>query len=322
MAVVTNQPVQMSYFIRDISGAVAAYNRIRWYRSTTEGGLYQARTAVAAQSAVLVGSSESPHQANGKTLSFRVNGVSDVTVAFVGADPITTATVASEINSATPLVVAADDGNGHLQLTSATTGTGASIEILSGDANPFLGFVEGDGATGLDGDTVLVAGTHEYFYTDYNSDRDYWYRVEFYNTATAATSGLGVAFPANLADSIPRSQTIVGSIRLADLSGYPVPNRKITMFNVGMPNSRQVTGDPTLWGVARQYAQITTDRNGYAEYRFLRGITIDINIEGGVTRRITVPTTGDAFDLLDPALVSSDEFGIQEPNIPFAMRTT
>jgi hypothetical protein len=262
-----------------------------------------------------------PHEVNGRTLLIRVNGVTEVSVTFTTPDPASTADIASEINGATALVVASDE-DGVLRLTTAITGSNASIEILDGDANPFLGWEEQDGAIGLDSDTVLVAGTHQYFYTDQNSDRDYWYRVEFINSSTLDSSGLGVPVPANLADQVPRSQTIVGSIRLADLGGYPVPNRKITFFNVGVPNALEVDGEPTRWGVARQYGQIQTDRNGYAEFRFLRGTTIDMNIEGGFTRRITVPSSGDAFDLLDPSLVETDEYGIQEPDIPFAIRTT
>ncbi len=323
MTIVTNQPVQVSYFVRDIAGAVVTYNRLRWHLSRTgPNGLYEARTGPAALPAVLDSPNAEPHQLSGKEIKFRVNGATVVSVVVAAADPVSTADLITEITAATALVTPTDPGDGTLRLTTVTTGTGASIEILDGDANPFLGWAEGDGATGIDTDTVLVAGTHEYFYTDDNSDRDYWYRIEFLHSTSGDTSGLGVPFPANLTDSIPKSQTIVGTIRLADQTGCPVQCRKVTFYNVGIPNSVTVPGQPTLWGVARQFLQKETDRNGYAEFRLLRGVTLDMNIEGGFTRRITVPTSGDSFDLLDPALVVDDEYGIQEPNIPFAIRTT
>ena len=320
---VTNQPVQVNYVVRDIANALLTYDRLRWHRSTTgANGLYEARTAAAAAPAVLDATLAEPHQLNGKELKFRVNGVTEVSVTVTAADPVSTADLITEITAATPLVTPSDDGNGRLRLTTVQTGSGASIEILDGDGNAYVGWTEGQGETGIDQDTVLVGGTHQYFYTDQNSDREYWYKVEFFNSTTLVTTGLGVPFPANLTDAIPVSQTIVGAIRLSGMSGYAVECRKITFFNVGMPNRTVVSGQSTSWGIARQFAQVETDRNGYAEFRFVRGITIDMNIEGGITRRITVPTTGDIFDLLDPALVTEDEFGIQEPDIPFAIRTT
>ncbi len=323
MATVTNQPLQLRYFVRDISNALLTYNRLRWHRSESgQNGLYEARTAAAAEAAVLDSDLAEPHQLNGKELKFEVDGTTEVSVVVAAADPVSTSDLITEISNATALVTPSDPGDGTLRLTTASTGSNASIEILDGDGNPFIGWTEGDGALGTDADTVLVSGTHQYFYTDQNSDRDYWYKVEFLHDSTGDTTGLGVAFPANAADAVPVSQTIVGSIRLADLTGNPIEGRKITFFNVGVPNAIAVTGQSTQWGIARQYHQVATDRNGYAEFRFIRGAVVDVNIEGGFTRRITVPTSGDAFDLLDTTLVTDDEYGIQEPDIPFAVRTS
>jgi hypothetical protein len=321
MAVVTNQPIQLSYFVQDITSALLTYNRIRWHRSRSgQNGLYSAATATLPTTASLVGTAVTPHQINGKTLTFKVGGTSTVSVTFANPDPVTTAQAATAINAATPLVVASDDG-GYLRLTTVTTGSISSVEITGGSAAPFLGFSVGDGAVGQDQDTILVAGTHEYFYTDQNSDRDFWYRVEFFNTVSGQTTGLGVPFPANQVQRLPSSKTIVGYVRLSDLSGYPIEGRRITFANVFLPNT--VIDQNTRWGIFRHYAQMETDRNGYAEIRLIRGAQLDISIDGtGFVRRILVPSTGDVVDLLDPALVVQDEFGIQEPQIDFAIRTT
>jgi len=321
MAVVTNQPIQLSYFVQDISSAVATYNRLRWHRSRTgQYGVYEQATGSVPTFASLVGSAVTPHQLNGKTLTFRVNGVTSVSVLFADPDPVTTAQAAAAVMAATPLVTASDDA-GCLRLTTVTTGSFSSIEITGGDAAPYLGFAVGAGAVGLDGDTPLVAGTHEYFYTDQNSDRDFWYRAEFLNSVTAQTTGLGIPFPANQVQKLSASLTIVGYVRLIDLSGYPIEGRQITFANVFLPNT--IVDQSTRWGVFRHYAQVSTDRNGYAEIRLVRGMSLDISIDGsGFVRRILVPSTGDAVDLLDPALVVQDEFGIQEPQIDFAIRTT
>lgn len=321
MAVVTNMPIQLSYFVADITTALLTYDRLRWWRSRTgQQGLYEQATAAAATSAVLTGTADTPHAVNGKTLTFTVDGASPFSVTFAGADPVTTATVAGEINAAVAgALVAADDGNGYLQLTSATTGSGSSIEITGGDAAPYLGLAEGDGAVGLDADITLVSGTHQYFYTDQNSGADFWYRVEFFNSSSLVTGGLGVPILANADDAVPVAQTITGYIRLASPTGSPDVGRRIIFANPALPNK----SSDGLWGILKQYVAGETDRNGYAEVRLLRGIQIDFNLVGtGFTRRITVPTTGDSFDLLDPALDVQDEFGIQEPDIDYAIRTT
>jgi hypothetical protein len=321
MAIVTNTPLTMSYFIRDITTALVTFNRLRWYRSRSgPDGLYEAATDTAATAAILVGADTEPHEISGKTLSFVVNGVTQVDVTFAAADPVDTTTAAGEINGATALVVADADGSGRLRLTTATTGSGASVEILESEAAPFLGFQTGDAAVGQDTDTVLVAGTHEYFYTDQNSDADFWYRVKFLHSATADESELTPPFPASAVQAVPKSQTIVAFMRLVDLTGCPIENRKVTLSNTFLPNRVDINADSSA-GVFRGFFQKDTDRNGYVEFRVLRGIEIDVSVEGtSFVRRITVPITGDSVDLLDPTLESRDEFGIQEQDIDFAIR--
>jgi len=316
MATVTNIPITLSYFVRDIAGALLTYNRLRWYRSRDgKDGTYSVVTEAAPGSAVLTFGRSEGYLVVGRTLSFLV-GAAQVDVVFAGTDPLTAAQVATQIMGATGLVTAADV-SGVVVMTTATTGTSASIEILAGDANVMFGLVEEDGAVGTDQDTVLVSGTHEYFLTDSNSDEDFWYRVQFLNTGTGANSELSVPFPANSAQRIPVSETIVAYLRVADLSGCPIPDRRVTLHNVFIPN--KVAG----WGVFRHSKELRTDRNGYAEVRLLRGMVLDVVVDGtGFVRRITIPTTGDAVDLLDESLVTQDEFGIQEPRINHAIRTS
>jgi len=244
----------------------------------------------------------------------------DVSVTFSDPDPVSSAQAAAEISGATGLLTTSV-ASGQVVLTGVTTGSNSTIEITGGDAAPYLGWAVGDGAWGLDMDTVLVGGTHEYFYTDYNSAAEYWYRVEFLNSVTLDTSGLGVAFPANRADTVSKSRTIVAFTRLTDLSGYPVVGRRVTISNMFVPNI--IADQDKNWGIFRHHVQAASDRNGYVEVRLLRGATVDVSIDGtGFVRRITIPTTGDAVDLLDSSLVVADEFGIMQPNIDFAIRTS
>jgi hypothetical protein len=289
-----------------------------WYRSRTgQDGLYEPATGPAAAAAVLEGSKSGPHQLNGKTLKFRVNGVTTVTVLFSGADPYTTAAAAADINGATALVVASPGADDQLVLTTVATGSGASIEILSSDAAPFLGFDVGQAVVGLDANLVLAGGTYQYFYTDQNSSSSFFYKAQFFHSTTLEISELSVPLTADQAQVIPLSQTAVGFTQQSDLTGRAMSGRRVTLSNVFLPN--RVAG----YVVTRHSQEIVTDSTGYAEVRLLKGAVIDVAIDGtNIVRRIQVPSNIDVFDLFDPALVVEDEFGIQEPNIDFAVRTT
>lgn len=321
MSVVTKQPIELSQFIPDITTALLTYNRLRWWRSRTgQYGLYEQATADTAQAAALTGALTTPHQISGKTLSFMVDGVTQVDVVFTDPDPVTTAQAVAEIIGVTALVVPTDD-SGKLKLTTATTGTSASIEILDGDANPFLGFSEGDAAVGQGVDSTLASGTHEYLFTDQNSDPEFWYRTELIHDTTMVTAGLGVPFIAGSPAAVSKAQTIVCYMRLSDMGGKPVVCRKISFSNPFLPNT--VVDQNLTWGVFRHYTEMITNSDGYAEIRLLRGMEVDVSVEGSnFIRRIKIPTTGDSVDLLDASLVAEDEFGIQEPDIDFAVRTT
>lgn len=316
MPIVTQHPLTLSYFVRDIAQAVVTFNRMRWYRSRSgEVGPYYATTAAAAAPAVLTGTTTSPHAVVGKTFSFLVNGVNRVDVTFTGSDPLSTSQVVAQIAAATGLVVASADASTRLVLTTTITGTAASIKVLESDASAILGLQTDDGAVGIDQDLVLVNGTHEYFYTDQNSDESFFYKTQLVNSVTGAVSDFSVPIPADQVQALPVAQTVVCSIQLVDMRGRPLRNRRVTFFNAFVPD--RVLGT----GVFRHYDQIETDRNGYAEIRLLRGITLDMSVDGtGFVRRITIPSLGDSVDLLDPALVSSDEFGIQQQDIDFAIR--
>lgn len=321
MSFITNQPLTVSYFIADIAGAVATFNRIRWYRSRAgQNGLYEAATAAAAAPAELLGTTLEPHELNGKTLNLRVDGSTDYSITFAAADPFTTADAVAEILAVTSALLTPSDESGALKLTTVNTGSAASIEILEdSDAAPYLGLAADACAVGLDIDTPLIPGTHQYFLTDGNSGYDYWYRVELLHSITGDTSELSAPIPMQQVAGVPASQTIVGYIQLASATARPDVGRRVVFSNLTQPNT-VLSG---AVGIMKQYEEIETDATGYAQIRLLRGITIDFNIVGtGFTRRITVPSTGDAFNLLDPTLVADDEFGIQEPDIDFAIRTS
>lgn len=320
MAVVTSIPLTMDHHISDLTTFLVTYNRLRWYRSRSgENGSFEAATAATATAAELRGADE-PHGVEGKTLLLLVNGVTEVEITFASTDPVTSAQAAAEIELASGLLNAVDD-DGVLVISTAATGTGASIEVLESDAAPYLGLVVGSAVVGLGADTTVAAPNNQLFFTDQNSDEDFWYRVEYRNSATAAVSPQTISFPATRAQGVPKSETIPCYVRLTDMTGYPLVGRKVSLHNGFIPNS--VTAANKTWKIFREVLELTTDADGYAETRLLRGLVIDVNLGGtGVTRRIQIPEEGDTIDLFDPSLVAEDEFGIAEPTIDFAIRTS
>lgn len=318
--IVTSTMIGLDYFISDITTALLSFNKLRWYRSRTgRSGVYEAMTSAAAAPATLTGAKE-PHAVHGKMLSFKVNGVTTVNVTFSAANPVTTAQAVTAINGATGLVVASNAA-GYLVLTTVATGTGASIEILASDAAPYLGFLTGDAALGTAADATLVSGTHQYFVTDLNGSVTDFYAVELRNSSTSEVAPLSVGFAATRPQGIPKTETVPCFVRLTDMTGYPLQGAEISIHNAFVPN--QTTVANKMWTMFRHAITMVTDQDGYAETRLLKGAVIDVNIGGtGMTRRVTVPTTSDSVDLLDPALNTTDEFGIQEPDINFAIRSS
>lgn len=310
----------MDFHIADLTTALATYNRMRWYRSRTgENGSFEAATAATAQVATLRCDPE-PHALEGKELSLRVNGATTVTLTFVSTDPVTSAEAAAEIELATGLLNAVDD-DGVLVITTALTGSAASIEVLESDAAPYLGLVVGSAVVGQDADTVIASPTNQYFYTDQNSHEDFYYRVELRHNVNPVISPASIAFPATRAAGVPRSETVPCFVRLTDMTGLPLVGRTVSLYNAFIPNS--VTASNKTWRIFREAIDLVTDANGYAETRLLRGLVIDVNLGGtGIVRRIQIPSTGDSIDLFDASLVTEDEFGIQEPTIDWAIRTS
>lgn len=319
---VTNQLITQVFLAPEITTKLLTYDRLRWYRSTTgRNGLYAAATALVPQPAVLRGTQLSRVLAD-KQLLLRINGSGTaLEISFPGPDPVEASAVAARINALTSLVQASAVGS-VLTIATVLTGTAASLEILGSEAVAPLGFLPGESAVGLGVDNTLEPGQSEYRFSDHQSSGMTWYLVEFLNATTGLTSPQSIPFRSRALESVPLARLIGCFVRLCDLSGRPLGGRRIFVHNVFMPN--KVTAiDGRSWGVFRQYEELVTDPNGYAEVYLIRGATVDVTIAGtGFTRRIVVPSTGDLVDLLDPALDTRDEFGIETPQIDFAIRTT
>lgn len=313
---ITNIPLTVLYFIDDISSALATFDSIRWWKSSTgQNGLYERVTDVIAAPARLTGTRTGPFYINGLTLSLIIDGVVSFEHEFVSADPVTIGDLVSELNTAASGILVASNVDGALRISSPITGTGSSVQVVATDGSVMLGL--SGTALGVSLNTPLAPATHEYAFTDQNSDYSHWYRAELYHSVTLDRSELSPPFPGSQVQALPVDQTIVGYVRLVTPDGRPDNGRKLVVFNDGIPNTRNG------YGVVRFFLEAVTDRTGYAQVRLVRGITVSFNLAGtGVTRKIQVPTTGDSFNLLDEELTVDDAFSVQYQDVPFATRTS
>lgn len=318
MAVITNQLLPLYELVISPATVLSDFTHIRWFRSITgPDGPYEAMTAAAAAPASITGTALEPHALAGKTLSLLVDGLVTVDITFGGSDPYSTADAVSDILMQAGGSVTATDVDGRLQLESDSVGTGASIKILESEGALGLGFTIGDIALGVSAD-VAIGFANQYFFTDQNGSRSYWYRTQFVNNSTITSAPAAPPFPGTEVPVLAYSLTIPAYVQLVDLSGRPIEGRRIVIANVFLPNA---IGDATIF---RHSAEFITDENGRGEIRLVRGSVVDVHVEGtSYTRRITLPGVQDLADmvhLFDPSLSTDDEFGIQEPYIDFAIR--
>jgi hypothetical protein len=318
---VTNQLITQVYLAPEITNVLLTFDHLRWYRSSTgRNGFYEPATTAAAEPAALR-SKPISRALTDTELLLRVNGATEVAVPFTGPDPVEVGDVAAAIATAAPGLLVVSVESGFLVIETVLSGSAAAIEVLASSAAPYLGLLVGETAIGTTADNTLVSGVSEYRFSDHQSSALTWYYVEYRNATSGLTSPRSITFRSRSLEGVPLNQLIGCYVRLCDLAGNPLGGRRVTVHNVFMPN--KVVGDGKTWGVFRQYEEMVTDPNGYAEVLLIRGSTIDVTIGGtGFTRRIEVPTVGTIVDLLDPALDTRDEFGIQTPDIDFAIRTS
>lgn len=309
---VTNELRTLSYRVRDLSSVLQDYDSLQWFRSRGgKDGHYEPVTDVAAQPATILGTRNEPHGISGKTLSLRVNGT-QVDITFQTADPVNSASATTEIAAASAELQASAE-NGAVRVSTADNGADQSLEVLDSEAALYLGL--SGSATGLDANTMLQSSTTQYTFDDPHSHKDSWYTTRFVHSVNGTLSELSIPFSAQQIPAISYDELITGYIWVLDLNGKAMPNRRITVSNVFLPNKRG------KYGIFRHHRQLETDRTGYAEDFFVRGSTVDISIDGtGFVRRIEVPEDGDDFDFLDDTLVTEDEFGIQHFEIDYPER--
>ena len=306
--------IKLKIYVANLTNVLGLFDQMQVWRSETGiAGTYFEITGGAPAGATLVGSQTGPFTLNGLTIKYKLNGGDEETYTFVSTDPISIDDVVDQLNTELSGITSSEDV-GALRLTSDLLGTASILEITGGTALTELGFTTGDKDYGEDDRVDLQAGIVEYDYDDLSGDPDNYYKVRYYNSGSMAVSGFGDPVKGDIGSIIAPTDLVKGFGTLAGLDGKPVVGRLVVFYNVFMPPL--LVGDI---GIIGREVAVETDQAGYFETMMVKGASVDVVITGtGITRRITIPTTD--FNVLTEVAAADDNFTIQVPDIPAAVR--
>ena len=309
--------IKLVIFVDKLDNVLSLYDKIRVQRSEAGAPFSDAAyiTAPAPTVPTLLGTESGPYAGlQGTTLKFRVDDGHAQTVTFTAPNPIDLSTVIAEfLASATGCTMT--DVLGKPQINGIRTGTGGTLEVIGGTGASILGFTVGKKSNGQDANIPLLVGVDTYQYDDQSGHVSYWYREQYYNSISGTYSSRSDWAKGNTGSSISNANLIVGKIKLAKLDGMAWAGAEITITNIY--ETRKVEG----YGIFGANISKVTDAFGEADFMLVKGTTVDVIIKGtSIIRRITVPSTGTSFDLLDDSLVQGDAFQIMVPDLPSAPR--
>jgi len=313
--------IKIKIYVPELRSTMQLFDRVEVQRSVLGSPLYSdalSITKITAAAAALLGRIVQPYTGlSGTQLKLKLNQGTEITIPFTTSDPISIQTVIDAVNRAVPGLVASYDGSGCLSLVTVQKGTKASVEITDGTANTPLGFATGENASGEDEHIQLMRGVATYSYEDRFGLATNYYRTRYINSLSGNFSDWSDWIPGISGSGVQSANLILGTIKLAGIDGAALVGAKVTVVNVYSP----IIQDGYF--IAGRSKTVSTDGVGQAQVTLIRGSTIDVIVEGTtVIRRITVPSEGDSFDLLDASLQTDDAFGIQVPDLPAAPRSS
>ncbi len=256
----------------------------------------------------------------GKTIEMTVCGV-PLSHTFSQANPYTLEEAADELTAALAPLASSECGNtSTLFVLSTNIGRSAMVQITGGTALADLGLLEGDKGYGRE--TRIRLGTQQtrYSFLDPYGTPTSFYKYRLVDSVSNTFGPWSDPISATAVPRLPFEQMILGYIRLVDATGAYVPNRQVIVTNSF--TNKSVKPDVVVSGT---YADVRTDKNGYAALYLVRGIEVTIAIHGtNMVRNITVPTdpAQQTFNMLGPDLGDQDAFSVAVPEIPYATRRT
>lgn len=317
--VATGQAVRFQVFA-DPELVTGVFDAIEIWRSRDgEAGPFEEITASIWTTAVHL-IADRPFSVSGKSLLLRVNELNDLTIAFTGVDPVSSSSIASQIQTQGLGLLRTSIAGGFISMETAQPGAVVTLRVVESDAAAILGLpiAEPDSvAFGHDARIAIIEGQAGYNVIDPHGSSDYFYKVRFRNKDTNAVSDFSDAFSGNTTGGVDPSELVRGTLKLVDMLGNSLPNYNVLLHNTFKGTS---VGDSLVVGGP---VQALTDSNGQVEFFLVRGITITVAVAGtNIVRDVTVPEDPEieSFNLLDPSLGPDDLFKVQVPNIPFAER--
>jgi hypothetical protein len=310
--------IKLRFEVAELANVMSLYDQMQVQRSEIGPPSYTDQAFITNTTPtypILTGTEELFPALQNKTLKFTVNGGAEQTVTFTLPDPVDLSNVIAQINDQATGVTADDNGEGKLELTGNTAGTGGTLAITGGTSITILGFTSGQKDNGKDANIVLQVNQTVYQYDDQSGLSTNWYRSRYYNSISGVYSSWSDWIEGTTGSAISAGNLIQGQIKLAQLDGTALSGREIVIINIYNP--LKVEG----YGVFGDNLSKITDALGQASFMLVKGTVVDLIIKGtSIARRITVPASGTEFDLLDDSLVQDDAFGIQVPDLPSAPR--
>ena len=307
------------------------YDRIRLYRSdVSEGGPYEAITDVVPRAPLLPYNVLPPTQVSTTTRIVTATKLSlDITNYGVTRSlAIALSGFATDIRNVAQAIVAADpqqellawvDINNNLAISSKVEGPGSRITLTGGSTTALgLPSIPPDSESyGMGADLTIIPNQLTYLFTDPSGTSKCWYKFRLRNSISGDSSGYSQPMKADEIRPIDAANSVVGFVRLADLSGKAINHRMVTVFN-SAPNVN-VDGYSLVGPALQEW----TDTSGYASFSLIRGTIVDVTVTGTqIVRRVKVPmdTSIVTFNLLDSAYGDSDAYDVQRPVLDYAIR--
>ncbi len=113
--------------------------------------------------------------------------------------------------------------------------------------------------------------------------------------------------------------TVNGSVRVVDARGIPPSGMRVIIETVSLPTSVTSGGNVVHVGVMPTRSSYELNADGALSIPLVKGATVIVSLEGGVTREITVPDVD--FDLISLALSTPDTLTtVAAPYVPAVRR--
>ena len=306
--------VQITLLLNDIVTLYDDYGfrRISIDRSD-DGGLdfYPVTHECCAVAPQLIGTTIGPWDLDGKHLIVDIDGIG-WDVEFTGSGDWDLARVQSWLEANSPLRASAGSG-GRIVVDIEETGSAHYITPDSCSAGAAFGFTPYKVVYGYDAGLPLYRDTINYTFFDSNGQPGYLYRYRLV-TESGEFSRWSQVITATHNYEVGDDEICRCWVRLVDQQGQPLADTRVYLGNYwGMAHG-------TGWDSVSFRQTMTTDADGRAEVHLLRGLVVDVAVEGSaVTRRVQIPDQPEA-NLLDPGLaVYPDEVAVQEYAIPAAV---